>query len=125
MSQQIYLSVLSSLLALIFLAGFLVYRYFFPKKKNNYLWLLILVALLPCISIFRPGPYESGDFVYHLYRAMAFSDALKDGIIIPSWAANLNGSYGYPVFIFIYNTPYYILSLLNLIGFSFIFSEKS
>lgn len=104
--------------------GTVAYRFLYPKKKLNYLILLLVLSLLPVISIFRIGVYESGDFTQAIYRSMAFTDNLKLGIPIPSWAADLNGGYGYPVFIFIYLVPYYLISLLHLLGFSFILSGK-
>jgi hypothetical protein len=106
------------------LLGFFLYRYYFPQRKINFLLLLGIVSLLPCISIFRIGVYESGDFTQHIYRAMVFYDALKEGIPIPSWAASLNGGYGYPVFIFIYLVPYYLISLLHFLGFNYVLSTK-
>lgn len=106
------------------LAGFLTFRHLFPKKKINYLLLLVLISILPIISVFRTGVYESGDFVYHIYRAMSFYDALKDGVLIPSWAGNLNSTYGYPAFIFLYNIPYYLFAFFHSFGFTFIFSER-
>src|SRR5579864_2700160 len=89
----------NGILSLLILAGVFTYIYIYPKKRINYLLLFGLISLLPAISILRKGVYESGDFVYHLYRAMDFADALKDGVFIPSWAAHLNNNYGYPVFL--------------------------
>jgi len=119
-----WMAFINAVLFTVLLCGFLLFKHKFPKKKINYLALLIVTALLPCISIFRTGVYESGDFVYHIYRAMSFYDALKDGVLIPSWAGNLNSGYGYPVFIFIYNIPYYIFATFHSVGFTFIYSER-
>lgn len=106
------------------LIGIIVYKRFFPKKEINYLFLLGLFSLLPVVSIFRFGSYESGDFVQHVYRAFVFYDILREGILIPSWAPLLNSGFGYPVFIFIYPLPYYLISFFHMFGFSFIFSAK-
>lgn len=114
----------NSIVFLLILVLFFLYIYLYPKKKLNYPLLLIIASCLPLISIFRKGAYESGDFVYHLYRAIAFNDSLLEGILIPSWAGRLNGGYGYPVFIFIYNIPYYLLSFVHSLGFTWITSEK-
>lgn len=95
-----------------------------PNKKINYPLLLLLFSLLPCFSILRIGSYESGDFIQHVYRAMVFYDAVKEGIAIPSWADALNSGYGYPVFMFIYLTPYYLMSAFHALGISFILSGK-
>ncbi len=112
--------VLSGLL----LTGTIIYKYIFPKKKINFFVLLILISILPIVSIFRPGDYESGDFNIHIRNAMSFYNNLKDGQLIPSWGGDLNSSYGYPLFIFSYVLLYYFVSFLHIIGFSFIDSMK-
>lgn len=119
--RMVVVNIISSLLLF---GGILFYKFIYPKKKINLFFLLILISILPVISIFRTGTYESGDFNIHIYRSMAFYDALKDGQIIPSWPKDLNGTYGYPLFIFNYNFPYYIISLFHYLGFSFVLSMK-
>lgn len=113
-------------LAASFLLGlfFLTYTFLFPKKKVSPLVALVLISLLPIISIFRKGVYESGDFTIHIYRAMAFFDSLKSGNIMPSWAGMLNATYGYPLFIFNYSLPYYLISIIHSVGMSFVASMK-
>ncbi len=110
--------------SLILISTLLFYRFIFPKKKINLFFLLTLISILPIISIFRTGTYESGDFNIHIYRTIAFYDSLKEGNIMPSWAKDLNAAYGYPLFIFNYSFPYYILSLIHFIGFGLINSMK-
>lgn len=106
------------------LAGTIIYRFIYPKRKINLFFLLILISILPLISIFRNGDYESGDFNIHIYRMMSFYDSLMEGNLMPSWAAELNATYGNPLFIFNYSLPYYGVSFFHLIGFSFIMSMK-
>ena len=118
---MVYVNIIASL---VLLAGVLFYRFIYPKKKINLFVLLLLISILPIISILRPGDYESGDFNIHIYRIMAFFDSLKEGIIIPSWAGELNATYGNPLFLFNYTLPYYIISFLHFVGFSFITSYK-
>lgn len=110
--------------SLVFGAGIFFYRFIFPKQKINLLVLLTLISILPIISIFRNGVYESGDFTIHIYRAIDFYTSLQEGNIMPSWAGNLNGEYGYPLFILNYPLPYYFISLFHFLGFSFIVSLK-
>jgi len=110
--------------SLILITGLLFYKFIFPKRKINLFLLLILISILPIISIFRNGDYESGDFNIHIYRMMTFYDSLKEGIFMPSWAGELNATYGNPLFIFNYSFSYYAISLLHFIGFSFISSMK-
>jgi uncharacterized membrane protein len=76
----------------------------------------LFIGILPLLSLFRPGDYESGDFNIHIYRIMSFYDVLKEGHLLPSWAAELNATYGNPLFIFNYPLPYYAVSLLHFIG---------
>jgi len=108
----------------ILISGLLIYKFIFPKQKINLFFLLILISILPIISIFRNGGYESGDFNIHIYRTMAFYDSLTDGNIMPSWAKDLNATYGYPLFILNYPLPYYLLSFLHFLGLGFIESMK-
>lgn len=119
--RMIFVNVVSSI---ILVSGLLFYGYIYPKKKISLLVLLMLISILPIISIFRNGDYESGDFNIHIYRIMSFYDSLKEGILMPSWAAELNATYGNPLFIFNYSLPYYIISLFHFAGISFIGSMK-
>lgn len=112
-------------IALVVLFSFvLVYRYIYPKKKINFFFLTILFSLLPVISILRKGTYESGDFNIHIYRAMSFYQNLTEGNILPSWAGSLNGTFGYPLFIFLNPLPYYLQSIFHFLGLSFVTSLK-
>ena len=119
--KMVYINVLASL-ALLF--GILFYRFVYPKRKINLFFLLILISFLPVMSIFRKGVYESGDFNIHIYRIMSFYDSLREGHLMPSWAAELNATYGNPLFIFNYSLSYYMISFFHFIGFSFIASMK-
>lgn len=112
-----------ALLAIVF-AGYVFYRYVYPRKNPGKIVLLLFISLLPIVSIFRAGAYESGDFILHLYRVVDFYKAITEGIFIPSWAERLNASFGYPLFIFINPAPYYFISLFHGLGFSFIAGMK-
>lgn len=104
--------------------GGIFYLYVYPKKKINLFVLLLLISSLPLLSFLRQGDYESGDFNIHVYRIMSFYDSLKEGILMPSWASELNATYGNPLFIFNYSLPYYVISFFHFIGISFINSMK-
>lgn len=95
-----------------------------PKLKINYLLWLLILSLLPIVSIFRQGTYESGDLSLHATRLMAFWESISQGEIIPRWASSLNGGFGYPLFQFIYPLPYYLASFWHWVGFGFINSIK-
>jgi len=113
-----------SLIASIFLFGGLLIYTKILKKKVNYLVLLIIISFLPLISIFRNGTYESGDLTLHAKFAAQFFDNIFQGNFIPQWMGNHCGTYGCPVYIFIYPFPYYIASFFHIIGLSFIGSIK-
>ena len=119
--KMVYVNLTASF---ILCAGLLIYKYVYPKRDINLFVVLILVSILPLLSLLRPGAYESGDFNIHIYRIMSFYDSLKEGHIMPSWAAELNATYGNPLFIFNYSLSYYLISFFHFIGFSFIFSTK-
>ncbi len=119
--KMVFVSLFTSTILIV---GIFIYTKIYPKKQISYLILLILFSFLPLISIFRPGVYESGDLRLHTVNLMAFYDSLKSGILIPNWAETLNATYGYPVFQYIYPFPYYLASILHLIGFNFLNSVK-
>ncbi len=120
-----YKMVFVSLLASFLLAGgLLFYRYIFPKKKINRLVLLLLISILPVISIFRNGTYESGDLPVHTSYLINFYENLKNNILLPQWAPILCGGKGCPNFMFEYILPFYIGSFFHLLGFSFLNSIK-
>jgi hypothetical protein len=86
--------------------------------------LITILAAIPLVSMLRPGPYESGDMNIHAGKTIEFSGQLSQGILFPKWAPTLNAGYGYPLFLFTYQTPYYLTSLLYLSGFPAITSVK-
>ncbi|MBF8250053.1 MAG: hypothetical protein HW400_654 [Candidatus Levybacteria bacterium] len=112
------------ILSILLLLGIVVYKYIYPKRKINLMFLLVLISLLPLISVFRKGTYESGDLNIHVGFAMSFFESLKDGNLIPRWSSQMIYGYGYPLFLFIYPLPYYLASLFHTIGFTFINSFK-
>jgi uncharacterized membrane protein len=113
-----------SLIASFFLFGGLLIYIKVLKKKVNYLVLLIIISFLPLISILRNGTYESGDLTLHAKFAAQFFDNISQGNLIPQWIGNHCGSYGCPVYIFIYPFPYYIASFFHIVGITFIGSIK-
>ncbi len=120
-----YKLIIINLLFLLFLFVFIfIFKRFFPKKKINPLFLVLLLCLGTSISIFRVGSYESGDFNIHVYRSIEFYKNLLEGSILPSWAGDLNAFYGLPLFMFNYTFPYYLTTIAHLLGFSFINSLK-
>ena len=119
--KMVYINIIASALVL---TGTLVFKYIYPKKKINLFALLLIISILPIISILRAGAYESGDFNIHVRRAIEFYSLFAQGNLMPTWAGDLNATYGYPLFAFNYTLPYYIISLFHYLGFSFIESLK-
>lgn len=100
------------------------YKFIYPKKNINLLVLTILISILPVISIFRPGTYQSSDLTLHSTFLHFFYDNLQDGILVPRWAGNDCSGYGCPIFLFQYVLPYYMGAVFHFIGFSYLNSTK-
>lgn len=115
--------VLNLMLLTSLLSGLIVCKYIF-KLKINLLYLLVLISVLPLVSIFRLGTYESGDLSLHTTRLMSFYNLLINYHLIPRWTPEFNVGYGDPHFLFAYFLPYLIGSIFHLIGFSFLISIK-
>jgi hypothetical protein len=123
MNVQFALVFLSSSMAI--LTGAIIFFYFRKNpRKINFLFLILILSALPVISIFRPGSYESSDLSAHTTFAISFFKALTDGSFVPRWGMDLNYTFGYPAFLFIYVLPYYIISLLHFLGTPFLLSTK-
>lgn len=110
--------------SIIVIIGLFVYKRIFPKKKINLFLLLLIIALLPLISILRPGSYESGDLSYHVKFAIPFFDNIMQGNLLPRWMPNHCSGYGCPAYIFIFLLSHYLISAFHFIGFTFIDSAK-
>ncbi len=119
--RMVFINVIALIIVIVCL---LIYRIIFPKRKINYLYLLVVFSILPLISLLRKGVYESGDMSIHIYHAISFFNSIKDGVLVPKWGPELNAGYGYPVFIFMYLLPYYLISFVHSFGISFISSFK-
>lgn len=98
---------------------------FILHKKINYLLLLILISILPVLSIFRSGTYESGLLTENVQLAISFYDTLRDGNLFPVWAHTAFAGYGNPAHLFMYPLPFYLTSIIHSLGVSFLDSVKS
>ena len=101
-----------------------IWKYVFPRKNINLFFLLILLSVLPVISIFRNGSYESGGFFEHIKFVVPFYRSLSEGNFLPQWADIACATYGCPTYMFLYIFPYYLVSFFHLFGLSFIDSTK-
>lgn len=88
------------------------------------LFWIVLISLLPVLSLLHPGMPFVHDGQDHVVRIVNFYTALKEGIIIPRWAANLDWGYGHPVLMFLYPLPEYLASAFHFIGFTLVDSTK-
>jgi len=102
----------------------LLFSVVFFRPRFNYDRLVLFLGILGIISLLRPGPYGPGDFQAHTALSMSLYDSLKAGIFPVRWADHLCGGYGCPLFVFSYQTPYYLISLFHQLGFSFITGTK-
>jgi hypothetical protein len=59
-----------------------------------------LLALVPILTIIRPGMPNTADGQVHLLRALEASSLLRAGVLYPRWAPDFYFGYGYPFFNF-------------------------
>lgn len=87
-------------------------------RKNIYFTLIIFISFVPIYSLFSPTfPYTQDGWT-HVIRGVEYYKALSEGIFPVRWAGNLNYGYGMPLYIFVFQVPYILYSLLLAIGFS-------
>ncbi len=102
------------------------------KKKTyksfvqNHVWelLLLLLLIIPLFDLFHFGFPLTHDGHDHIARIANFYESLKDGVLVPRWAENLNWGYGHPILMFLYPFPSYVASLFHFFGFSLTDSTK-
>lgn len=88
-------------------------------------WVLIcFITILPLVDLLHPGLPITHDGQDHVARIANFYQNLKEGVLIPRWAPNLNWGYGHPILMFLYPLPSYLASLFHIFGFSFVDSTK-
>ncbi len=94
-------------------------------KKSILLFIaLLLLSTLPLVNLLTPGLPITHDGLDHVARIANFYDSLKEGILIPRWAANLNWGYGHPILMFLYPLPSYSASIFHFLSFSYVDSLK-
>lgn len=119
-----HLAYINILLVIIVTALLLIYKYIFPKKNINFVFLIIIISIVASWSVFREGTYQSGDLRVHTAQLISFYHNLQQGNFIPIWAGELCGGYGCPVLQFFYTLPYYIASIFHFLGFTYLTSLK-
>lgn len=95
------------------------------KYKNLFIvFILLLISFIPLLDLFKPGLPVTHDGQDHVARIANFYQNLKEGVILPRWAGNLNWGYGHPILMFLYPSPSYLTSLFHFLNFSLIDSVK-
>lgn len=93
-------------------------------KKNIGLLIILAFSLLGVLDLFHKGLPITHDGEDHVARVANFYQSLKEGNVVPRWAANLNWGYGHPILMFLYPLPSYFSSLFHAFGFSLVDSVK-
>src|SRR5262245_26678506 len=87
--------------------------------RPAYSWLLALLIPAFAVQVALTNPIEEHAYdaaAFHVYRAVVFSDALRDGELYPRWVMPINGGLGGPLFSFYSPLSYYIMDALNHAG---------
>lgn len=91
-------------------------------------WLIIIFIIILSIftlkDLLREGYYTSHDGLHQVARLYHFDKALRDGQIPPRWVGDLLNGFGYPLFEFSYQMPWYIAEPMYLGGISVFDSIK-
>lgn len=94
------------------------------KRKLILPFLIIFFSLIPLLDFLNPGLPITHDGQDHIARIANFYQNLKEGVIIPRWAGNLNWGYGHPILMFLYPLPSYFASFFHFLGFSLVDATK-
>jgi hypothetical protein len=89
----------------------------------SFLAALGALTLLAGLPLFQFKLMSGHDSLAYLPRYVEFYQGLRDGEIVPRWAADLGAGYGEPTFNFNPPALYYLVSAFHAIGFTFIASE--
>ncbi len=95
-------------------------------KKIDWLvtFLIVGVSVIILKDLFKPGMYTSHDGIHQVVRFYYFDQVLRDGQFPPRWAQGLFNGFGYPLFIFSYQLPWFIAEIVRVLGTSIIDSVK-
>lgn len=88
------------------------------KKVFFSLGLITLILVILNSALLKDVVYESDDYFLHATRIGNYYVALKEFQFPVRWGPNLNESYGYPAFNYMYHTPYLAATLFHILGLS-------
>jgi hypothetical protein len=105
--------------------GYILHALSDSSTMSRGLLTIILVSILPFIFIFSNlSFFYTQDGWTHLARGGAFYKAMLDGQIPVRWVGDLNYGYGMPLFNFVFQFPYMVMSLFIFLGFGLVASLK-
>ncbi|MCL4338809.1 hypothetical protein M1271_03910 [Patescibacteria group bacterium] len=95
-------------------------------KKTDFIViaLIILFSVLTLKDLFIPGFYTSHDGIHQIVRLYYFDKLMHDGQFPPRYVGNLLYGFGYPLFSFSYQMPWFFGEPLHFAGLSVIDSVK-
>lgn len=99
----------------------------YKKQIGQYKYYLLTIVLscLPLASVFGTSELlHTHDGLVHLPRMASYFKALKDGQFPVRFAGDLNYGYGVPLFVFIYQLPYFFSSIFLFLGSSLVNAFK-
>lgn len=82
----------------------------------SYLGIIAIAALIFALPALHYGPFDAMDLPFHLKWSKQFADQFWNGELYPRWLQNMNDGLGSPTFFFYAPVPFYLTSLLRLIG---------
>lgn len=94
------------------------------KKIFLILVFSFFISIPVILSFFHSGYFPTHDGEWAIVRLGDMFRTLRDFQIPPRYSGSLNFGYGYPLFNFTYPSPYYLGTLIHLLGFGFVSSIK-
>jgi uncharacterized membrane protein len=92
--------------------------------QSEYVWLgvLLLCSIIFSRVFFQPVFFPTHDAEYHIIRLWQFDQNIKEGVLVPRWAPDLNYGFGIPLFSYFYPLPNFAAEAFHSVGFSYISS---
>lgn len=89
----------------------------FLRQTDRELWWALALSTFAWMPLLAPGYFfQAHDAPHTVFFLHAFDKTLRDGYLIPRWAADFALGYGYPLFIFYAPLAYYAAEAFHLLG---------
>ncbi len=89
----------------------------FFQQIDRELWWALALSIFAWMPLLAPGYFfQAHDAPHTVFFLHAFDKTLRDGYLIPRWAADFALGYGYPLFIFYAPLAYYAAEAFHLLG---------